>query len=104
MTPTSPNPEVTMKEWAETAINNLAYFAGVREGMPPEHSGVMYVSHAKDYIAALEAEVALNQRMFSRIDEVTPKADHICDEPGISFTEAVRRECKADLAERKEIR
>jgi len=49
-------------------------------------------------IAALESENERLKEVIKRIDEVVPHADETCDEPGITLSEAVRREM-----ERKEV-
>ena len=43
------------------------------------------------YISAVE-EIAELKAIIARIDEVTPRADSTCDDPGITLSEAVRRE------------
>lgn len=42
-----------------------------------------------------EAEVKALKAVIVRMDEVAPRADHTCNEPGITLSEAVRREMKA---------
>lgn len=39
----------------------------------------------------LQAEVDRLKAIIKKIDEVTPRADNTCTEPGIAISEAVRR-------------
>jgi paraquat-inducible protein B len=51
--------------------------------------------------AELRSELAEEQRLMSYIDTIMPPADDTCDEPGISFTEACRRQRRDDNAYRQ---
>lgn len=41
-------------------------------------------------------EVERLRAIIARMDEVAPRADDTCDEPGITLSEAVRREFKSN--------
>lgn len=47
---------------------------------------------------ALLARIAELEAIIAYIDDVAPRADETCDEPGIKFSEAVRRAIRDGVA------
>ena len=62
------------------------------------HADAKFIAHARADVPALIAEVRSLRMMLDLIDRRCPRADSTCDEPGITISEAARREL-ADMGE-----
>lgn len=68
----------------------LARFAEARIYIAAER----HIEAIEAALAALKAEHNELRRIIQYIDHHTPVADHTCDEPGIAYSEAIRRTLK----------
>lgn len=57
----------------------------------PSSEAAIAAWNEQPYVMTLQAEIAELKAIIAYIDDVAPRADKTCDEPGITLSEAVRR-------------